>query len=411
MRRIAVINQKGGVGKTTTCRESSGAALARLGRRVVLVDMDAQANLSMHMAVEVAEDRAELVLACCGGDAARGSDAARRSKPAPPRAERISSSPGPSSSSRARSGARRCSAIAVEDWEREERALPRAAPADYVLFDCPPSLGLLSINALAAASEVLIALQTEFFALQGMSTLVDVVQLLKRRLHHSLEITGILPCLYDSRLKLAREVLAEIRTYFPGKVFRTPDPQATIKLAEAPSFGQTIFSTRPTSNGALDYCGRGGTSSWKASLATRSSRRIPCDADRGRSRGRADHRASRAKQPATGTALAPSVEAARASTAAREPKSTARSPSHRRARRVSCGSRRRRARRAADERSRSLPRPCSHRPDAPAPAEIERAHRRRGSRRARDARAGSFARSPRARSLGSTSRRRRAQAC
>jgi chromosome partitioning protein len=250
MRRIAVINQKGGVGKTTTCA-NLGAALARLSRRVVLVDMDAQANLSMHMAVEVGEEEPSSYSVLRGKTPLA---AAIRETKIPglslvPSHLELSGAELELASTFGRETLLR---IAVEDWEREERARTGAAPADYLIFDCPPSLGLLSINALAAASEVLIALQTEFFALQGMSTLVDVVQLLKRRLHPSLEITGILPCLYDSRLKLAREVLAEIRTYFPGKVFRTP-VRSNIKLAEAPSFGQTIFEYAPESNGALDY--------------------------------------------------------------------------------------------------------------------------------------------------------------
>ncbi len=250
MRRIAVINQKGGVGKTTTCA-NLGAALARLGRRVVLVDMDAQANLSMHLAVEVGEEEPSSYSVLRGKTTLA---AAIR----PTKIQELFLVPSHLELSGAELelasvfGRETLLRIAVEDWEREERARTGAAPADYLIFDCPPSLGLLSINALAASSEVLIALQTEFFALQGMSTLVDVVQLLKRRLHPTLEITGILPCLYDSRLKLAREVLAEIRRYFPGKVFRTPI-RSNIKLAEAPSFGLTIFEYAPESNGALDY--------------------------------------------------------------------------------------------------------------------------------------------------------------
>jgi hypothetical protein len=113
-------------------------------------------------------------------------------------------------------------------------------------------LGLLSINALAAAGEVLITLQTEFLALQGMSKLVEIVQLLRKRLNPELVITGILPCLYDSRLKLAREVLGEIRRYFPGQVMPHPI-RANVKLAEAPSYGKTIFEYAPDSNGADDY--------------------------------------------------------------------------------------------------------------------------------------------------------------
>jgi hypothetical protein len=141
---------------------------------------------------------------------------------------------------------------ALREWESVHRAEHGRAPADYVLFDCPPSLGLLSINALAASGEVLITLQTEFLALQGMSKLVEVTQLLKRRLNPDLEVSAILPCLYDSRLKLAREVLGEIRRYFPGLVLERPI-RSSVKLAEAPSFAQTIFEYADDSHAADDY--------------------------------------------------------------------------------------------------------------------------------------------------------------
>jgi chromosome partitioning protein len=140
---------------------------------------------------------------------------------------------------------------ALERWA-SECAVGGVEPADYVLVDCPPSLGLLSVNGLVAAREALVAVQTEFFALQGMSKLVEIVNLLRRRLNPSLEISGILPCLYDSRLKLAREVLAEVRKYFPGKVFKHPIAK-NVKLAEAPSYGRTIFEYAPDSPGAADY--------------------------------------------------------------------------------------------------------------------------------------------------------------
>ena len=250
MRRIAVINQKGGVGKTTTS-VNLGAALARAGRRVVLVDLDPQANLSMHLDVQLRSEEPSIYAVLLGDQGLA-------------QVVRATSTPGMGlvASSLDLSGAELELANAfgremllreaLDLWEREHRAAHGTAPADYVLLDCPPSLGLLSVNGLVAASEAVIALQTEFFALQGMSRLVDVVQLLRRRLNPRLEITGILPCLYDSRLKLAREVLAEIRAYFPGQVFRRPIAK-NVKLAEAPSYGKTIFEYAPDSPGAQDY--------------------------------------------------------------------------------------------------------------------------------------------------------------
>lgn len=140
---------------------------------------------------------------------------------------------------------------ALDTWEKEHREKHGESPADYVLLDCPPSLGSLSVNGLVAACEAVIAVQTEFFALQGMTKLVEVVQLLRRRLNPKLEITGFLPCLYDNRTKLAREVIAELRAHFPGRVF-TRAVAKNVKLAEAPSYGKTIFEYAPESS-ATDY--------------------------------------------------------------------------------------------------------------------------------------------------------------
>jgi len=242
MRRIVVVNQKGGVGKTTTCA-NLGAALALLGRRVVLVDMDAQANLSTHLGLQGASERSTYGLLtgrCSFAEAL-----------VPTRVDGLALVPSHLDLSGAElelaSALARESLLAqaVDEWAG-------ARAADYVIVDCPPSLGLLSINALVAAREVFIALQTEYFALEGMSRLVEVVQLLRKRMRPDLEITGILPTLYDNRLRLAREVLAEIRTYFPGQVFENA-VRTNVRLAEAPSHGQTIFEYAPESYGARDH--------------------------------------------------------------------------------------------------------------------------------------------------------------
>jgi chromosome partitioning protein len=251
MRRIAVINQKGGVGKTTTCA-NLGAALALAGRRVVLVDMDAQANLTLSLNAEAAPGSPSTYTVLLGestfGDALRETST--------PQLFLVPANidlSGAELEIAAAMGREHLMREAIGEWERAARAKNGGlAPADYVFFDCPPSLGLLSINALAAADEVLIAIQTEFLALQGMSKLVEILQLLRKRLNPKLEIAGILPCLYDSRLKLAREVLAEIRKFFPSQVLPCP-VRSNVKLAEAPSFGKTIFEYAPDSNGAQDY--------------------------------------------------------------------------------------------------------------------------------------------------------------
>ncbi len=245
MRRIAIVNQKGGVGKTTTT-VNLGAALAMQGHRVVVVDLDPQANASLHLGVSAAsEDPStyQVLLSELGFG-----EAICETK-----------TPGlyvvPSNIDLSGAELELANALgretllrdALEEWEEAN-----PDPADYVLLDCPPSLGLLSINGLAAAHEVFIALQTQYFALQGMGKLVEVVALLKRRINPELLVSGIVPCLYDSRLRLAREVLAEIRKYFPGQVFSS-SIATNVKLAEAPSYGQTIFEYAPDSAGARDY--------------------------------------------------------------------------------------------------------------------------------------------------------------
>jgi chromosome partitioning protein len=250
MRRIALINQKGGVGKTTSA-VNLGAALARAGKRVALIDLDPQANLSLHVDRPVREGEPSIYSVLTGTSTLA-------------QALQATSTPGlslvPSSIDLSGAELELANAFgrelllreAFERWESEARASSGAAPADYVLIDCPPSLGLLAVNGLVAAREVLIAVQTEFFALQGMSKLMDVLQVLRRRLNPALATCGILACLYDNRLKLAREVLAEVRRYFPGQVFARPIGK-NVKLAEAPGYGKTIYEYAPGSPGAHDY--------------------------------------------------------------------------------------------------------------------------------------------------------------
>jgi len=246
MRRIAVVNQKGGVGKTTTT-VNLAAALARAGKRVVCVDLDPQANMSVHLGIDASREQ-RTSYEVLGGEVSFAEALRETSTPGLLALPSNIDLSGADLELASRLGRESVMRDAIEAWEREAEG----DPADFLLFDCPPSLGLLSINGLVAAREVFIALQTEFFALQGMSKLVEIVQLVRGRLNKDLSITGIVPCLYDARLRLAREVLGEIRRYFPVEVFRR-GIGTNVKLAEAPSFGQTIFEYAPDSNGARDY--------------------------------------------------------------------------------------------------------------------------------------------------------------
>ena len=248
MRKIAVINQKGGVGKTTTS-VNLAAALAEQGRRVVLVDMDPQANLSLHLGLEVPPNAPSSYTVLHGATKIADSLHDTGVEGLRVLASNIDLS-GAELELASAIGRDNLLSDAIELWRNEYEG--EGEPADYILFDCPPSLGLLSINALAAAGEVIITVQTEFLALMGMGKLVEVVNLIRRRLNPDLKITGIAPCLYDSRLRLGREVLGEIRKYFPGQVFSRVI-RSNVKLAEAPSFGASIIEYAPESNGALDY--------------------------------------------------------------------------------------------------------------------------------------------------------------
>ncbi len=243
MRRVAVINQKGGVGKTTTA-VNHGAAVARLGKSVLLLDLDPQANLTLHVDRRP-EPGARTITDLLLHDA--------------PLADLIAptSTPGLSvvAADTSLAGVEQALAdrIGRETILREALgALASVRPFDYVIMDCPPSLGVLSANALVAASEVVIPMQTEYFALQGMAKLIEVIELVRRRLNPALHVSWVLACMVDLRTKLSAEVVEEIRRHFGDVVAKTMI-RMNVKLAEAPSFGRTIFEHAPDSNGAADH--------------------------------------------------------------------------------------------------------------------------------------------------------------
>lgn len=243
MHVVAVINQKGGVGKTTTT-VNLGAALARMGRTVLLLDVDPQANLSLHL-----DRRPELEESSMTHLLVEDRPLAELIQPTP--TERLWVVPADTSLG----GVEQVLAnrIGRETILREAFDNYTAEPRfDYVLIDCPPSLGVLSANALCAAGEVLIPMQTEYFSLQGMAKLTEVIQLVKRRLNPAIDVCCVLPCMVDLRTRLTAEVLDNIRTYFGDRLARTLI-RSNVKLAEAPSFGGTIFDHAPDSNGAADY--------------------------------------------------------------------------------------------------------------------------------------------------------------
>jgi chromosome partitioning protein len=242
-RVIAIANQKGGVGKTTTAI-NLGAAIAVAEARTLVIDMDPQGNASSGLGLSPAPDERVTIydVLMNGGDA----KAAVRTSVQFPLLDLMPST-------------RDLVGVEIElvgTMSREtvlRRALaPIRADYDFILLDCPPSLGLLTLNALTAADSLLIPIQCEFYALEGLSQLLNTVRLVQRALNPPLEIEGVLLTMFDGRLNLARQVAAEAREYFGDRVYKTSIPR-NVRLAEAPSFGQPILRYDVLSNGAQSY--------------------------------------------------------------------------------------------------------------------------------------------------------------
>jgi chromosome partitioning protein len=244
VRLIAVFNHKGGVGKTTTVA-NLGAALARKGRNVLLVDADPQACLTIHLGIDLADTRGSLYEVLT-------SDLPLEQAVRPTGEERMLLVP--SHLDLAGVEMELATAMARERILRDalQRWLGAHPETDYVIFDCPPSLGLLTVNVLVACHEIFVPLQTEYLALRGISKLIDVVSLVRRRMNPALAIAGILPTLHRQSTLLGREVREEIEKHFGNRVFRTLI-RSNVRLAEAPSHGKTIFQYAPDSAGAQDY--------------------------------------------------------------------------------------------------------------------------------------------------------------
>lgn len=241
-RFYAVTNQKGGVGKTTSVINIA-AVLGTYGLRTLIVDLDSQANATSALGYDKYDfehSTYDLLLEQSGIDKllVRNSEFKLDILPASP----------------ALAGAE----VELVNATRREYRLQQAMAAidgryDYVLIDCPPSLGLLTINALVAASHgILIPVQCEYLALEGLTQLLQTIQLVQKFLNPKLVIRGLIMTMYDSRTNLSRQVVQEVRQYFKKKVFRTIIPRS-IRLGEAPSFGQPINVYAPKSSGAVAY--------------------------------------------------------------------------------------------------------------------------------------------------------------
>jgi len=251
MRRIAIINQKGGVGKTTTA-VNLAAALAEFGQRVCVLDLDPQAHATTHLGIEP------------DGKAPSMYDVLVNSQPLAEVRQKVGDNlwVGGSDINLAAAEVELAGVVGREVILRD-LLLQDEGEFDFILMDCAPSLGVLTLNALSAASEVFIPLQPHFLALHGMGKLFETTALVAKRINPGLKVTGIMICLYESSTRLSQEVIDDLQEYLDksrntnvpwakARIFNTRI-RRNIKLAECPSFGQSIFRYAPSCNGAEDY--------------------------------------------------------------------------------------------------------------------------------------------------------------
>ncbi len=251
MQSIAIINQKGGVGKTTTAVNLS-AALSDLGLRVGLIDLDPQAHATMHLGLDPSFHRPSTYDLLTGN-----ADMAELWQRVDDRLFVAGSHIDLAAAEVELAGMVGREVILRDSLQAMQH------PLDYVLIDCPPSLGILTLNALAAVDDVFLPLQPHFLALHGLSKLLETIQLVARRLNERLRLAGVVFCIYDTATRLAAEVTRDVEQFFGDsrdasrpwsdvKIFQSR-VRRNVRLAEAPSFGKSIFGHAPSSHGAEDY--------------------------------------------------------------------------------------------------------------------------------------------------------------